>query len=132
VRDCDSIRRYEIASDIDGDDVVIKINDNILSLHEPSDKNFTSPKFQFVFRDRFDLETFVGKLAREISYQKNFVERTDYKTNPCRLCGQAIDGRPQDLKRCEEYPRPHEQDRPDCPCWILKEKRKNDKIENKS
>lgn len=65
-RDQDSIRRYEIGTDIDGDAVVCKVDDNVLSLHEPADKHFESPKFQFVFQDAADMRTFVKKIEAEI------------------------------------------------------------------
>ncbi len=39
----------------------------------------------------------------------------DYYTNPCRLCSNAIDGRPESSNKCVKYPRPHEDGRPECP-----------------
>ena len=66
VRDCDAIRRYEIATDIDGDNVVCNVMDNVLSLHEPADRDLASPKFQFVFRDRLDLITFAEKINKAL------------------------------------------------------------------
>jgi hypothetical protein len=62
-RDKDSIRRYGIQADIDGDTVVVHINKNVLSLHEPKDTEFKSPKFQFIFRDVGDLYKFSSKLS---------------------------------------------------------------------
>jgi hypothetical protein len=62
-RDHDSVRRYEIAADIDGDNVVVHIDGNVLTFHEKSDTEFKSPKFKFVFRDSQDLAVFCLKVA---------------------------------------------------------------------
>jgi hypothetical protein len=62
-RDKDVIRRYEVGADIDGREVGISVNDNVLSLHEPADTTFKKPKFVFVFKDNQDLLSFVGRLV---------------------------------------------------------------------
>ena len=62
-RDKDVIRRYEMASDIDGSEVVPHIDGNVLSLHEPADTDFKKPKFKFVFKDEGDLAVFVWRLG---------------------------------------------------------------------
>lgn len=66
LRDNDSIRRYEMGTDIDGDTAVVKATANVLTLHEPADKEFTSPKFQFVLQNRFDLELFTEKIVQAV------------------------------------------------------------------
>ncbi len=67
VRDKDAIRRYEMASDIDACDVVVYVNGNVLSLHEPSDVLYEKPKFKFVCKDPTDLVLFGTKIVLAIT-----------------------------------------------------------------
>ena len=69
LRDKDVIRRYEMGSDIDGTLVGIHVDGNVLSLHEPVDKECTKPKFVLVFRDGEDLRHFAHRLADIADHQ---------------------------------------------------------------
>lgn len=68
-RDKDAIRRYEMGTDIDGDNAIPHIVDNVLTFHEKSDVLFQKPKFEFVFKSFEDLCLFVRNITYLVAEQ---------------------------------------------------------------